>query len=391
MFGYFYVVLSQRGPSMTFPHIDGANALAGFGVLAVLVTTLQVAVRTSPPRPSEHVRSARNQFLVFLASLLIPVSLGFGCYVGLQFALTPTLLDPIRTFGPMAGGLLVALLAADAAAAAPIPEDSEVARRARLQTRVDSLREQVTVITAGAMPASRAQRIADAGVLLLGLALAIVIVQLVSPTDRPSPLAWHALFVTIHQAVVTVAVYHAVLAVMRKAWGELAAMASLVVAAVLAIHLLVVVTIVENSDAQTWVQRTAGYFLTVLTGAVLAAASTVLMMRPTKTKEPRQRLLQGVAVVRAERALARAIERGPSAPAPALSGLGLASVMLSPVFPLGLVLVQALRRQLNEMDPRRRRVADRRAAVAATILSWSVPAVLIAALVVLMVLTPVVP
>ena len=97
--------------------LSGPSALAAFAILATLVVALQVSVRAPLPTDDLAAAEARQISLEALARLCgasaiaVGVSAAFG-----QLPMTGTL-DAMRYLGPLAGAVLLALFAGDAASA----------------------------------------------------------------------------------------------------------------------------------------------------------------------------------------------------------------------------------------------------------------------------------
>lgn len=135
--GYLKLMASYgNGPQINIPLLSTGTALGSSGILAGLITALQVAVRSG----AKGAPTARRQFLAKTAGVLMLASVALGTYVGMQFILTaPHVVEPVRMFGPMLGGALLAMLAADAAAAAETlgndPEANDVVQEKKVEQR----------------------------------------------------------------------------------------------------------------------------------------------------------------------------------------------------------------------------------------------------------------
>jgi hypothetical protein len=93
------------------------SAMAAFGILATLIVALQVGVRV--PFADERVpaAAARQISLETLAQLCGAGALAVGLAATLAQPAPWSTMDPIRSFGPVAGALLLAVFAGDAASA----------------------------------------------------------------------------------------------------------------------------------------------------------------------------------------------------------------------------------------------------------------------------------
>ncbi|SKA97692.1 hypothetical protein SAMN06295879_2425 [Agreia bicolorata] len=166
-------------------HINGATGLAAFGILAAIVLALQVIVRTPPAQQADREFEARKKILSLMAMFLVVMSLGLGGYLAIQNTIASTLgtFDLIRTFGPVVGGVTLAVLAADAASAARRSNGSKD-RQAQYARYAMRLREQVKALKSGSSrPLTWSERAVDFSI-LVAIPLLIVLVLDLSATPK---------------------------------------------------------------------------------------------------------------------------------------------------------------------------------------------------------------
>lgn len=97
--------------------LSGSSALAAFAVLATLVVALQVSVRAPMPTDDVPAAEARQISLEALARLCGASAIAVGAAAAFAQLPTPGTLDSMRFLGPIAGAILLALFAGDAASA----------------------------------------------------------------------------------------------------------------------------------------------------------------------------------------------------------------------------------------------------------------------------------
>ncbi|UCR87930.1 hypothetical protein [Mycetocola spongiae] len=98
--------------------ISGSSALGGLAILATIIVALQIAVRTSDASEEKPERLiARQRILEALAEICGMAAITIGLCAVLAQDFSAGLIDLPRQFGPLAGGLLLAVLAADASCA----------------------------------------------------------------------------------------------------------------------------------------------------------------------------------------------------------------------------------------------------------------------------------
>lgn len=373
----------SNGPQVHVPVLSTGTALGSFGILAGLITALQVAVRSG----ATEAPTARRQFLAKTASLLMLASVALGTYVGMQFMATaPRVVELVRMFGPILGGIVLAMLAADAAAAAEtLGKDKEVKEALREQD-INRKRRRCIALARGTTSARWIGVVRD---LLYPCLLTLVTVAGMSTIQRvakPWNVALLAVAVAIYIGVAWLVVYLAAVSSRTGQWSMF--LLSILAATVFAFSVgwSFVVDAISHSTPDT-VAANAGWSLVSWLAFNAAAYATAVSAFRAVGQRKRRGILLEVAVRRAAGDLRRAGKETKDRSRSLATTMANWAIALCLLFPFGLVLAEAARRQAERAgdEPRiRKRV---RVAIAA---SWATLGLLIAALVVLAIRAPVI-
>ncbi|WP_323986604.1 hypothetical protein [Microbacterium plantarum] len=373
--------LNPDAPRLVLPRFDGGDALAAFGVVGLFVTTLQLAVRDPGALQQPTASAGRQQLLTLIAALLVPTSLGLGIYIAIPYMIesAPTGIDLVRGFGPIAIGILLALFAADAAAAVPLPPTDPAVRRTRRKIAAEEQRAALSALKLRAGPSSVRGVIGDIA-RIVGLVVAqLLVLNAVTPADIEVVVA-RAAALTAFAVFVTAAVYDTFVAAARRRWSPLTPAFLPFILAVVGVSGTIVIASIESADGTNPVRAAADALLrfavVTCSNAGMAFYLTGRRRRPRSDDGPAEsRLLRAIAIKLAESkanrlhdGVLRDESRRP-ATLP-LNRLAVISPFVSVVFPLGLILAAAAREQIATVSPPEERGEGW--ARAAEVISWTV-------------------
>ncbi|WJM15305.1 hypothetical protein [Microbacterium arborescens] len=275
----------------------------------------------------------------------MPTSLGLGIYIAIPYMIepAPTGIDLVRGFGPIALGILLALFAADAAAAVPLPPTDPAVRRTRRKIAAEEQRAALTALKRRAGPPSMRGVISDIA-RVIGLMVAqLLMLNAVAPTDT-----------------------------------------DVVILAMVGVSGTIVIASIESADGTNPIGAAADALLrfTVVTCSNAGMAFYLTgRRRPRSDDGPAEsRLLRAIAIKLAE-GKANRLDDGvlrDESKRPAtlpLNRLAVISPFVSVVFPLGLILAAAAGEQIATASPPKERGEGW--ARAAEVISWAVASLLL--------------
>lgn len=366
--GYLQVLSSYNSfPGLRLIHLSGGTAMGAFAALAALITALQVAVRSS----ADQAPDGRRQFLAQTAGALIPFSLGLGVYVAGQsaFASMPKTLEPVGLLGPLIGGIALAVIAADAAAAAMRVAKDEESLRVVRERNVAELEHRRDSLAGSSRPASRAHLTLEVSATLLACGAAMVSAYWLGGVVKATGLILLAIGLLIAALFIWATTYLIGVAMMLRSW--ITAISNVIAAAIfcLLVGVQMLQTVVGLSNEQTLARNLGG---TYATWSAFVIVTAVLAIRSLGCDGKGRRLgLRGLAVWRIQQQIGRArtVNIAPSTPT-VQRRLATAAAWLSPLFPLGLLLGRVATQMGNdraaEQDLRTGRILR-----LSTVLSWS--------------------
>lgn len=351
----------SQGQTPVLLPVSAELAVGGFSLLAAVAIALQLAVRAEdarvwaasagdPPRQNGVAHEARTVgrrlFLSQFAELMVPVSLGLGLYVSWPFVVQ----EPLHLLGvlaPLAGGLIVAVVAADASAAAD-PIFSQRAQKvawAQKKRRVlgSGLRTAMSLMV---RPSAKRIAMSVAGLVLVPLAVGVSAASLrymlLGELPTPAvvaPLAVAALVVAVLMMVFATSLF--VLAMERDRVTLFAA--ATVFAMLLVLYVLQALQLVIDDGTPSASSALGGLLMLSLVVApgLLAASS----LRDRGESESIG-LLRWIAVG----ALKKAIRQGVvnvNRPCERRNGMAIAAALLAVLVPLGYLLAMVADAQLR--------------------------------------------
>ena len=377
--------LNPDAPRLVLPRFDGGDALAAFGVVGLFVTTLQLAVRDPGALQQPTASAGRQQLLTLIAALLVPTSLGLGIYIAIPYMIesAPTGIDLVRGFGPIAIGILLALFAADAAAAVPLPPTDPAVRRTRRKIAAEEQRAALSALKLRAGPSSVRGVMGDIA-RIVGLVIAqLLMLNAVAPADTDVVVA-RAVALTAFAVFVTAAVYDTFVAAVRRRWSPLTPAFLPFILAVVGVSGTIVIASIESADGTNPIGAAAAALLRF---AAVTCSNAGMAFYLTGRRRPRSddgpaesRLLRAIAIKLAE-GKANRLDNGvlrDESRRPAtlpLNRLAVISPFISVVFPLGLILAAAAREQIATVSPPEERGEGW--ARAAEVISWAVASLLL--------------
>lgn len=356
------------------PVLGVRDALELLAFLAVLAVALQVAVTTLPAGSSRRV-SGRRMFLVTVASVMVPLVAGVGLWsAASQLYQGGLRTDYVRLLGIPLLALIVAVFAFDAAQAARDVGEEHVLREAERVLRRQRLRRALAEVSGRSRRPSR-RRLVVQGVLVLALPLGLYFaVSWVG--DLPVRTAAVATVVVIALlACAAVGTFTAALARADRFTASMVAVVTTLVVCVSTLELaLLLIAGRSAGDPQTALVAVAARTWAAPVGGLVVAACLAAAPRPGRPRP----LLRHLAAVGTARQLSRA---SVIAPRPVTSPKAVAALWASVFFPFGLLLSRAALDELRVAPPPRYAVdRSRRAARAAAVISWSVPALVLVGL-----------
>lgn len=323
---------SAHAPSFPVEPVDDGVALGIFAILATVVGAVQLSARASVPMLSESANAARRRFLSAIAAMLVPVAIGLGVCVALPaLAGAPYSLDLVRLILCPAGGVLVAVFAADAAMAHD--DRDEFVQSMRSEQRRAELRARVLDLSLGT---TREHPAVTAGwwivVGVVPVSIGIVLGAVLGGTGF-ALLAGVALAMLCGAAAYAV-VYDVYVNAARNTWSYLSPPTMLAFPVVLSVCATVVATGIGAEGI--YIRSLAVRLLASILMFALPAALAVFLLGPSRG--PR-RIFRNIALRTSAGSLVRAIRNAERRPERArLNKLARASLWLSPVFPFGFVL-----------------------------------------------------
>lgn len=372
--GYLKVLADyENGPLLHVPRLSAGTALGCFGILAALITALQIAVRSG----TESSPTPRRQFLAGAAGYLMLASLALGTYVGLQFLVTaPKLVEPVRMFGPLLGGVLLALLAADAAAAAEIISQDAEARKVLQEQEIRGRRRRFLALARRTGSPRCREVVVDVLYPVMLAAATVASMSAIHRVTNTLALGLLAVGVVMYIVVAWFVVYLAGVSSRVGSWGGFCVA---ILAAIIFSYSIGQSFVTEAISRSTTVTlaANAGWSLAAwLAFNAAAYATAVHAFRVSGRRKRRGMLLQVAARIAAGK-LRRARKSPKDTGRSPANTLARWAIALCPLFPFGLVLAHAARQQAgNEgYDP----LTGRKVQVAVAA-SWTVLALLLAAL-----------
>lgn len=338
------VIDATSETDVVWARFDADKTLAAFGVVGLIVTALQVATRSARRADVDPTDGARQQFLGTVAFATMPVVLWFGFYVSWVSASESgaSELDAVGVYGPLFIALALAVIAADAAAARPFDPSDPVAVKARQERHAAEARRALRTLTRRTRTPPNRWRAVD--ILIAVAAIAAQVGGISWLLGIAEPLLWlllvgllAAVFVGTCQVVV-----EGTLATARGRSATAGLLTAPAVAAWLFLGLTVLGTALATSTEQNWQQRTAAALLIFVgvTGSDVVIATGLMGVSGR-----RRRLLRELAI-RSECKRLNVLRK--TAPRrDTVSPQALASLYLSPLFPLGLLLAQPVFSELR--------------------------------------------
>ncbi|MDF2916483.1 MAG: hypothetical protein K0S70_700 [Microbacterium sp.] len=331
--------------NVTWANFDGEKALAAFSIIGLIVTALQVSVRSIRRAQVDPADGARQQFLRMIAFATMPVVLWLGFHVSWTSFLGSSgrAFDPVRVYGPLFFAIVLVLIAADAAAARPFDSSSPVVIEARRRRQLVESKRALRVLSRRTAPPSKRQWVAA---ILTGTVLIL----------GQSALTAFATGVGAQPFMILVAAYLALLlagscqvaisSTLATARGR-GASAALPLAATVAIWLflglIVLSTALAVSTTEDWQQKSATALLIFVAITGSDAVAVIILMG---IRRGRRFPLRDVAVKSESKRLAR--NRHTLQPRDVPSMQARVALLLSPFFPLGLLVAQPAFSELRE-------------------------------------------
>ena len=371
-------------------HINGDLGLAAFGILAAIVLALQVMVRTPSARQPDREFEARKKVLGLMAMFLVVINLGLGGYLFIQNSVAATLgvVDAVRTFGPLVGGIILAVLAADAASVVSRSSASKD-RNAQDVRNAMRLREQVKALRSGSgRPLVWSERVVDVALLLVIPALIVLVLDLAATPSGIGQGIISGLIISGYCAAIYGVVYENFVAAARGTWSFLEATFVMPVIVFVAFALTLLAGITENSTAENWAARTAGGLLAFVAATVFPAATAWFLIR-AGDENRRRGLLRDIAIWRAAAHLRTAEDHVTSTTSSIpWNKVAIASFVVSPAFPFGAILGTVARQQIADANLEGSKQRGSRLAAAAIVISCCVPLLVMIGLFVIIIVDP---
>ncbi|MFT3971252.1 MAG: hypothetical protein QM695_13485 [Micropruina sp.] len=373
----------SNGPQVNVPVLSTGTALGSFGILAGLITALQVAVRSG----ANEAPTARRQFLAKTASLLMLASVALGTYVGMQFMATaPRAVELVRMFGPILGGIVLAMLAADAAAAAETLGKDKEAKEALREQDINRKRRRCIALARGTTSPRCIGVVRDLLYPSLLTLATVATMSIIPRGGKPLNVALLAVAVAIYIGIAWLVVYLAAVSSRTGQWSIflLATLAATIAA--FSIGWSVVLDAITHSTPDT-VSANAGWSLASWLAFNAAAYFTGVNAFRVVGQHKRRGILLEVAARRAAGELRRAGKETKDRSRSLATTMANWAIALCLLFPFGLVLAQAALRQADRAGDEPHIRKRLRIAVAA---SWATLALLLAALATLAIRAPVI-
>lgn len=387
---YLVTVSASPTSSLHFKpaHISSGTAMGVFGILTAIVLGLQLTTRTPPPIEQELEFSARQKFLALLAFFLTMTCLGLGGYVSVQNLFARGLSDPLASLGPVLGGIVLAFFAADAATAGTRAVNTETVKNAQHVRWVNTLKKRAVTLSTGSIRPTKRQKITDTMVLILVPAAVAVGLEIRFPHGNFLPAVLATVIYVTSCCLVYLVVYSTFVNAVRGTWSfvDPAFVMPVLVFVVYALALLTEIT--SLSASSNWAARSAGGLLVLLSLTVIpgtTAAIFVGLLGGTK----RRGVLRHYALKRAWAQYRRveAKQRTNAAKAPR-NKLAIAALVVSPMFPFGIVLGKVALEQIRGAAAAESPQRGARMATTGIVISWVILTVTVAALVAVIILNP---
>ncbi|NYD67149.1 hypothetical protein [Agromyces atrinae] len=343
--------LTNTGTSpirILLPPLPAEVFLATLGVSVTIAIALQVAVRAevSGDRSRDVSGAARRYALAQVADALAIATLALGLYQSVQNVTGPTSIDVLRLFGPLIGGVLVALVASDAAVAGDeLRKGRDLVREWRLRRREAAARPLLSVTTGTRRPSGRAKTRQWST-----LVIASVLAGLIPPIviDSWEGLGARAAAVLISLAagavVVAVATYSYQLSVQGD-WVTLVIVC--VVITLISVPVVILVYIVVWDAAVVYGSPFGAAMLLTWVVVSITVPSVLASRYLGVTASIRGRgVLREIVARHLARALARRVAeaaRQPDEPPVPLSALAVVACIFCVIPPVGLALAEAAR------------------------------------------------
>lgn len=334
-------------PPIVFAPMPATFTAAGLSLLAAIAIALQLAVRTPSEAESRPASAlARRRFLCGVARVVVLASNALAVYATIPALLDfPNTIDIVRLFGPVLGGTLVALIAADAGVAAdPDYAPAEMGRvwRARVARR---LLIGVRLVGSGAV-AKPVRTYAWQGIALIGTPLLVSIASFWSaPGLRFGARLLLMIVALITGAIVYAIAVHVYIAAVAHDWVGVSSIVliTLLVGALCWLMVLVValtVTAESQSLAPTFL---AGAW--AIAHIAVPAFIAAWLLTPFRDLRPRVLglIVRGVLVKRLERRH-KGIE---TTTRPAFNKLAAVSPWVSLLLPFGMFLAIVAKQQIH--------------------------------------------
>ena len=370
-------------PQLLFVEPNDPLALSVFAILASIVIAIQLATRTRSGVSDEE-EAARRRFLSSVAFVLVPTSFGLGLYL-LQPLLdvAPQQLDLVRLVLCGGGALLLAFIAADAGTALEEPDEIEQAVNAERFLR--ERRDWLDALEGNSLPPSTVQRYWSWAVvilvpLLLGVALGVAL------GGSPGALVVGVILAAVCGTWSYAVVSETYVAAARNTWSYLTP--STLAYVPFAATICVVVLQIGLSKPGVDVRMLA---LLLLLAVLSFSVPALLAMSLLRVSRGRRQIFRDIAVGQARRAVDRAERTSAKRPVPPINKIAVAALLLSWLFPLGLVLGSRAKVQISAAGVDEQNVPLSRGSRllrTARIISWLAIGLPVLALVMLVILNP---
>jgi hypothetical protein len=388
VFALFALLAATNSPPSPSPRLifgkpDDSLAPSVFAILASIVIAIQLATRTRS-EVSDEEEAARRRFLSSVAFVLVPTSFGLGLYLLLPFfEAAPEGRDFTRLVLCGGGSLLLAVIAADAGTALEEPDEVEQAVNAERFLR--ERREWLQTLEDGSLPPRKVPSILSWIVvvsmpLLLGFALGT------SLGGSPRALLLGVVLAAFSGAWSYVVVGETFVAAARNTWSYLTPPTLAYVPSAAAICLVVVQVGFSAPGAD--IRLLALLLLLAILSFAAPALLAVVLLRVSRG---RRRVFREIVVARARKMVERAERTSEKKPAAPVNKIAVAALLLSWIFPLGIVLGHRAKLQIAAAGVDDQDVALSRGSaliLVARIVSFLALGLPVLALVVLMILNP---
>ncbi len=337
---------NETNHKVLLPRLSGSTILSGFGVLAVVVTTLSITVRAPLNPQQDYATLGRRRFLALLSFFLVSASIGLGLY-GATNALdeAPNILNLAGLFGPLLGGIVLAVFAADASLVMDDDVDPSDTATEQRSTQIEKLEAELKIYQAGVSASAKPKILTNICLLMIPPLLLTIASIVHSPIDNFGVGLTRLGAFIVFSILTYAAVWAVYRQIVKKFWITLIVTIPLLTVIALIITLSTFVAVISSEKNSP---RDAIWSIGLISSAWIFPA--VVSVFSLHTIRNRPGILRWAAIRVTERQISnlttkpqKAIEQKPR------NWLAIISLLFIPFFPIGVIAATVVRQRNSEL------------------------------------------